>query len=312
MELSLSRSAEALARAECIGDPILVFVAAGLRIPIAINDGDIDEVDRCLAITDTLVKQLRQPTLAWGHNFLAATRAQIAGEVDRAEQLANLALQIGTESGEPDAFLLYGTQFMAASWQRGTMGMLIPLVQQAIADNPGVPGLPAALAVAHLEAGENDEARRVLERGLESTTRQDGAWLTETTMFAEVAVECRAPDAATRLFELLSPWANQVSSSGMTAEGPVSHYLGGLAAVLGRYDEADTYFAHSAAFSDRVGAKFFAARTDLSWGRMLAEHSAAGNTEKAREFLTEAHTAAMANGYGTVERRVAAALQGLD
>ena len=169
--------------------------------------------------------------------------AQIAGEVDRAEQLANLALQIGTESGEPDAFLLYGTQFMAASWQRGTMGMLIPLVQQAIADNPGVPGLPAALAVAHLEAGENDEARRVLERGLESTTRQDGAWLTETTMFAEVAVECRATDAATRLFESLSPWANQVSSSGMTAEGPVSHYLGGLATVLGRYDEADAYFA---------------------------------------------------------------------
>ena len=66
LELSLSRSAEALARAECIGDPILVFVAAGLRIPIAINDGDIDEVDRCLAITDTLVKQLRQPTLAVG------------------------------------------------------------------------------------------------------------------------------------------------------------------------------------------------------------------------------------------------------
>ena len=312
LQLSLSRSAEALTRAERIGDPILLFVAAATRIPIAINDGDIEEVDRCLAITDTLVKQLGQPTLAWGHNFLAATRAQIAGEVDRAEQLANLALQIGTESGEPDAFLLYGTQFMAASWQRGTMGMLIPLVQQAIAENPGVPGLPAALAVAHLEAGENDEARRVLERGLESTTRQDGAWLTETTMFAEVAVECRVTDAAMYLFELLSPWANQVSSSGITAEGPVSHYLGGLAAVLGRYDEADAYFAQSAAFCDQVGAKLFAARTNLSWGRMLAEHSAPCHSEKARELLTQAHTAAITNGYGTVERRTAAVLQGLD
>ena len=79
--------------------------------------------------------------------------------------------------------------------------------------------------------------------------------------------------------------------------------LGGLATVLGRYDEADAYFAQSAAFSDRVGAKFFAARTDLLWGRMLAERRAPGDTEKARELLTKAQSAAAAHGYGNVERR---------
>jgi hypothetical protein len=63
--------------------------------------------------------------------------------------------------------------------------------------------------------------------------------------------------------------------------------------------------------SKRIGAKFFAARTDLSWGRVLAERRAPRDTEKARELLTKAHSAAAANGYGSVERRAATALEGL-
>ena len=67
-----------------------------------------------------------------------------------------------------------------------------------------------------------------------------------------------------------------------TAEGPVSHFLGGLAAVLGRYDEADAYFSQAAAFNERMGAKFFAARTDLSWARLLAERNTPADIDKAR------------------------------
>lgn len=59
----------------------------------------------------------------------------------------------------------------------------------------------------------------------------------------------------------------------------------------------------------RAKAEFFAARTNLLWGAMLAERGAMGDTEKARNLLTKAHTAAVTNGYGTVERRAEAALQ---
>jgi hypothetical protein len=92
-------------------------------------------------------------------------------------------------------------------------------------------------------------------------------------------------------------------------EGPVSHTLGGLATLLGRYDEADGYFAHSAASSERANAKFFAARTYLLWGKMLAERVGSGDIEKANDLLTRALTAAVANGYGTVERRATTALR---
>ena len=111
----------------------------------------------------------------------------------------------------------------------------------------------------------------------------------------------------------IAPWADRFSTAGGTApQGPVSSYLGGLATTLGRYDEADAYFTQAAAMNDRMGAKYFAARTNLEWGKMLTERNAPGDIERARELLTEARTVASANGYANVERRAAEALRHLN
>jgi hypothetical protein len=44
---------------------------------------------------------------------------------------------------------------------------------------------------------------------------------------------------------------------------------------------------------------------------MLIERGGPGDIDKAQVLLTEAHTVATQNGYGTVVRRAAKALQGL-
>jgi hypothetical protein len=106
------------------------------------------------------------------------------------------------------------------------------------------------------------------------------------------------------------PWAGQWCTTGITAQGPVSHYVAGLAAVLGRATEADTYFAKSAAMCVSANAQFFAARTDYSWGRWLAGSPDPGVLEKAQSLLTRANDAAVAHGYGNVEKRSAVALSG--
>ena len=105
--------------------------------------------------------------------------------------------------------------------------------------------------------------------------------------------------------------ADQMSTTGATADGPVSHYLGGLATVLGRYDEADEYFAQAAAFNDRGGAKFFAARTNLSWGEDARRAQRSGRQEGSGPSH-QGQTAAAAHGYANVERRAAEALQDLN
>jgi hypothetical protein len=48
---------------------------------------------------------------------------------------------------------------------------------------------------------------------------------------------------------------------------PVAHYLGLLAALLGR-DEADTHFAHALDIATRIEAPLFAAMTRIEWGAL--------------------------------------------
>jgi hypothetical protein len=90
------------------------------------------------------------------------------------------------------------------------------------------------------------------------------------------------PRFAEPLFGRLVHGPDQLPATGASALGPVSHYLGGLATVLGRYDEADAYFAQAArCVRAWVRSSSPPGQTCL-WGRMLAERGAPGDAEKAQ------------------------------
>ncbi|HXQ58587.1 MAG TPA: AAA family ATPase [Acidimicrobiales bacterium] len=312
-EQSLVWTADALTRAQSLGDPVQLFFAAVWRAVAAARSADIDEVDRCLEIMGSLAARLDQPLLQWMYTYQQAWRAQIAGDADRAEQLTVEALQIGTDGGQPDAAVFFGTQLVPVNLQRGSMGDMVALLEQMVADAPDVAGtVTAALALAHAEADSIDGARRRLQElaaaGFDLPF--DPLWMTGMGFYAEAAITCGEAAFAGPLFERLAPWADQWCTVGTcTAEGPVSYWLGGLATVLGRYDEADGYFSRATATSRRVGAKFFAARSQLLWGRMLLERRAPGDADRAHDLLSMARTAAAEHGYANVERRATEALQ---
>ena len=65
LEQATGWTADALVRAERVGDPVLLFWATQWRAEAAARAGDIDEMDRCIDIRGSLVAQLDQPTLNW-------------------------------------------------------------------------------------------------------------------------------------------------------------------------------------------------------------------------------------------------------
>jgi len=313
LEWSLARTSDALVRAQRVGDPLLLCAAASGRRFTAACAGDIIEMDRCFEIKTPLVLQLDQPFLTWVHTLQRVTRALIAGDNDEAEQWATEALTIGLDGGQPDAAVIFSAQFIMVSLWRGTLGDLVPMIKQAIDDNPGLPVFVAVLALAHSEADQAEETRQLLQ--VFATTGfdlpLDPTWLTGMIAYADAAVELREPEFAGPMLERLSPFAEQWLYTDVATSGPISRTLGGLATVLRRYDEAESYFSHSAAASDRTGAKYFATRSDLAWGGMLLERRASGDLETARNLLTRAHAAAVLHGYGTLARRSESALADL-
>ena len=310
LDSSVARTSDALARAQRVGDPLLLCTAASGRRFTAACAGDIEEMDRCFEIKCPLVDRLDQPFLNWVHTLQRVTRALIAGDTDEAENWATEALGIGTEGGQPDAAVIFGAQLIMVSLWRGTLADLIPLILQAIADNPGLPVFVAVLALAHSEADHADQSRQLLEdfarAGFELPL--DPTWLTGMIAYADAAIEYGDPQFADPMFARLAPFSEQWLYTDVATSGPISRSLGGLATVLRRYEEADAYFAHSAVNSERVGAKYFCARTDLMWGKMLLERRSLDDVERARTLITRALAVSEKHGYGNVQKRALAAL----
>jgi tetratricopeptide (TPR) repeat protein len=314
LALSTARAEEGLARAESVGDPMLLCTAASGRRLIAASAGDIAEMDRCFEVKARLVEQLDLPFLNWVHTIQRATRTLVDGDPDTGERLAHEAMQIGSEGGQPDVATAFGIQLIMVQLQRGTLGTLVPLIEQVVSENPGFPVFTAVLALAHAEADRFDEARRVLD-GLAGTGFQlplDVAWLTGMIACAEAGVACGGPRYAQPLLDQLAPFADQWLCTDVSASGPVSRTVGDLLTNLGRYDEAEKQFAAAYASSTEADATYFIAQTDQSWGRMLAQRNAPGDRDRAYDFLTRARSVAASRGYGTVERRAAAALERID
>lgn len=205
---------------------------------------------------------------------------------------------------------------MVVSAQRGTMGELIPVIEQMLDEASALTGvLTSALALPHAEADHTEDALQLLEEFASTgfDLPLDQAWISGMYCYAEAAIQCRDPKYAGPLPERLVPWAEQsVASGSVTASGLVSTCLGGLTTVLGRYEEADAYFNKSAVSSDRLKAKFFVAVTDLMWGKMRVERGAAGDTVKAGDLLAKAHTAALEHRYGNAARLARAALDSMN
>ena len=304
---------EALELSELLGDPDLLFWTGAYSRLAAVQAGDFEMARRCLATMRAVIRGLRQPTMIWVTLFNDAADALLTGDSERAEQLATAALEIGTESGQPDAFGFYGAEMIGVRRQQGRYGELVPLIEQIAAANPALPVFRATLAEGHMEAGNVDTARQMLEAAVADLTSlpYDVVWIFAVASYADVATELRAETPARLLLDLLTPFADQVLFIGATAGSPVAYYCGSLESVLGRYEEAETHFAKAAELNARGEMEFASSVTHLRWGRMLSARGGPGDLERARDLLTQAQDTAVHRGYASVARRASVALSDL-
>jgi len=103
------------------------------------------------------------------------------------------------------------------------------------------------------EAEAGAELDRLLPRALAGSGPR---WLGSIADLAVVAAGVRSTAAAGRLLEALRPYRGRlvVWAGANTAWGPVSHYLGLLAAALGQTEDAIRYFEEAIDLEQQIGA----------------------------------------------------------
>jgi class 3 adenylate cyclase len=311
LDLSLERTAEAIARVQHLEDPFLEFFALHWRGQVVCQAGDFAERHERIDTMGRLAARLNQPMLSWVHLIRGVESALIEGDLELAERAATTALEVGTAGGQPDAGFIYGAQLLVVHRMRGALDELASVLTEMASTTPSVAGIiSGALAVASMEQSRVEEAAERLAAFVATDTEDTmhPAWIFGLLWHAETAIELGDPAFARPLFEALAPFAGQWASAGAMIESPVNHYLGGLAMVLGRFDDADGFLARSLVQSDEAGARFFASQTELQLGRLNAVRGAAGDEGRARRLLEKARSTAAAAGYRAVERRATEAL----
>jgi len=303
----LANTAEHVAIAERLQDPLVRWYASATRPQACMEAGDIAEVDRHLALLWELTDELGRPHQRWAATIDRAWRELLRGRIDAAEALVTEAYEIGTASGQGDALGYYTVQLTAVRFEQGRLGELVSILEPVVVRRPRIPLLERTLALAYCEAGRADDARRILDAAFASrfgSIPLDIVWLTEMTLYAEVATRLGAAAPAALLYERLAPWPNHVVFNGVYVFGSISHTLGLLAKTLCRYDEAAAHFALAARVHEKIGAPTLLARTRLEWAHMLLGRVGGAEATHARTLLGDVLMVARDLGLASIERRV--------
>ena len=78
------------------------------------ENADREAADLNLDRANTIAEDVGQPTLRWLVGYQRAAMAIHDGDLARAEQLAGEVAEVGTSSGQPDAFMIYGGAILLA------------------------------------------------------------------------------------------------------------------------------------------------------------------------------------------------------
>jgi hypothetical protein len=270
----------------------------------ALEAGDLAMMRNAFSIYAAEVERTGQPYQQWALAFYRAMRSVLEGDPATTEEAANDALTLGMTSGQPDALAYYGAQLTNVRWMQGRAHELVPLLEQAVEDNPGLPAFRAALVWAKSYDDTDNEVSTLLdvEVATNFAMSEDSQWLMGHVLWAEATARCRHRPAAVALYQLLRPWHAQIVTTYITVNGSVAHFLGLLAQTLDRYDEADRWFAEALDCHESMQAPYFVASTQTAWAALLLDRNQPGDAERARALVDAALPVATERGYGYVER----------
>jgi tetratricopeptide (TPR) repeat protein len=282
--------------------------ATEYSVAACLDMGDRDQAEELLDRLSELSDRLGSRFIQYVLMSQLEVVAFISGDLERAEHDAHATLEFGRQLGE-DVSGVHGIQLFLIRREQDRLAELVPVVQMLLRLNPASamwrPGLVLLLA----EAGLHDEAREFLRElaphGFASVPR-DNLFPTALCFLAEAAARLGTAEHGSVLEQLLAPWGGfGISGGHMVAYlGATDRYLGRLAALAGREEDAEALQRAALAFNRGVRATVWEAHTLADLARLAQARADAGT---ARAHAAEARALAGRHGLRAVLRELDAA-----
>ncbi len=221
-----------------------------------------------------LAQELREPVA----HYLALTRqvtvATMQGDLDEAEQLMEEAALLGEAIGEPDRWNVENVEV----WALRSLQDRRPEVEERMRSWPHpifAAWYGAKVVLCMVARGATEEAAAALAEFEDydpATQPLDNIWLSQVGTIAEAAAAVGHRPLAARLYEALLPFAGSglITAGAVDFSGAVDHYLGLLAATLGRSEAAASHFQAAVSVHRRLGALPWIARSNRELAALTA------------------------------------------
>jgi tetratricopeptide (TPR) repeat protein len=286
----LSVAGDMIAAAEAAGDREAVLQGRNWRVVDLLELGRLREAAAEIDAYDALADAVALPHFRWYVPLWRATLALLAGRWAEARELAERALALARQADDPNGPLFVGIQRALGLYAQRRVGELdrARLVEGAAA-SPAAAEWLAYLPLIDAETGATEDARRLvykLARDGGSALAMDANWH-GACILAEAAVLVTDREAGAALYALLEPHARlfPVVARAVACLGSAEYYVGRLAGLLGRHDEALARLRRAVAENERAGAGPHAAAALLRLGETLTH---GGEQESARDVLQQA------------------------
>jgi DNA-binding SARP family transcriptional activator len=304
----IATAAELIAIARELEDADLELVGCHLTVMDALQVDDRDGFLRAYARAQELTEEVHRPDarihLRWVESMVAFGQ----GRLDEAKALMDENLELSTRFGRDEALRTYGGQLLQFLRQRGGLEMLYPTFREQADREKRMALWRSGVALIGAEIGELDAARRDFEllaaEGFDAIPFQL-SWMLGIATRAEVCIALGDRERALPLYDLFLPYAGQsvVVYSRVLYAGPVHLFLGGLALVLGRWDDAEQHLVAAAVQCRHMGFVTFLADT-LARHVELALRRGDPLDADARRLVDEALAAADAATSTVLRRRI--------
>jgi len=227
------------------------------------------------------------------HAMLAVLR----GRFDQAIELTREVAAAARRAGMPDAEAITGTLAGSVAAERGSSADAEMGVRELLAAAVRQPGhlFEATAARILVMLGRTAEAGAELDRLLPRALAASGPrWLGAMADLSVVAAGVGEADAAARLADTLAPYRGRlvVWGGANSTWGPVSHYLGLLAAATGKTEDAVRHFEEAVELEEQIGALPYLAHSLDGLAAALTARAGPGDAGRASQARRRARAIA--------------------
>jgi DNA-binding SARP family transcriptional activator/tetratricopeptide (TPR) repeat protein len=279
VEERLAVAGDMIAAARRAGDRHAELQARNWRVTDLFELGDMPAWREEVARHGRLAEELRLATFAWYTPLWASVEAMLAGRYDDAERLVSAAELAGTRAGDRNAELFAGMVRFCSVLQREAFAELsLEFLEDKIANSPAGPAYRGSYAWTLAALGRTDRARSELAAAIAGPQAFDANWMSLQAECAEAAILLGDPEHAALLYTRLAPYAGRPATAGRAvwSHGAVDRPLGGLAALLGRHDDAVRHLEDAIRINAALGCIAWREHAERLLARIVRERPPVG------------------------------------